>query len=86
LRCFERGLSFREGVEEAVVDIEALELVDAVRWRQPKDASEDAVESLDESSLRVRLSRFEPYIDGSRLRDVSDCRFWYVAKLLTHFC
>jgi hypothetical protein len=75
LRCFERGLSFREGVEEAVVDNEALELVEAVRWRQPKEASEDAVESLDESSLRARLSRFEPYIEGSRLKDVSSADF-----------
>jgi hypothetical protein len=68
LRCFERGMSFREGVEEAVVDTEALELVEAVRWRQPKDASEDAVERLDESSLRAKLSRFDPYIEGSRLK------------------
>jgi hypothetical protein len=72
-RCFERGLSFTEGVDEAAVDTDTMELMEAVRCRQPKEASEDAIESLEESSLRAWLSRFEPYIDGSRLEKLSRC-------------
>ena len=49
-----------EAAEEAAVDTEALELVEEVLCRQPKDASEEAVLSLDDSSVRATLSRFEP--------------------------
>lgn len=66
LRCLGRGLSFTEGVDEAAVETEALELVEEWRLRQPNEASDEAVDSR-HSSLRATLSGFDPYAEESNL-------------------
>jgi len=54
LRCLGRGISLIDAAVEAAVDTEALELVEHVRSRHPKDASDDA-----DDTVESTLSRFD---------------------------
>ena len=60
LRCLGRGTSLVESLDDAAVDTEALELVEYVLSRQPKDASDD------DDTVEITLSRldFGPYTEA----------------------
>ena len=62
LRCLGRGTSLVEIFDDAAVDTEALELVEYVLSRQPKDASDDD----DDDTVDITLSRldFGPYTEA----------------------
>jgi hypothetical protein len=67
LRRLETGLLFIDVVEDAAVDTEVSELLEKVRWSSGNDASDDAVDSLEESSVPALLPCFEAYIEDSKL-------------------
>lgn len=67
LRYFDRSLIWTECIDDAVVDVEFVELVEDVRCKSIDEVSDDAMESREIRSLRVWLVRLEAYMEGSRL-------------------